>query len=156
VDEVPAGATRELAPGVTVTTRAVRHEPESVAYDVRAGGRRVVYTGDTAPDATLGAWARGADVLLAECSLPDGMAVPTHLTPTSVGELAAAADPGLLVLTHLYPMMDRLDLAGLVAARWAGRVVVAHDGWSVALPPADPADRRAADAGGSPRAPAAG
>jgi ribonuclease BN (tRNA processing enzyme) len=138
VDEVPPGETRELAPGVTVTTRAVRHEPESVAYDVRAGGRRLVYTGDTAPDPSLGAWARGADVLLTECSLPDEMAVPTHLTPTSAGDLAAAADPGLLVLAHLYPMMDRLDLPALIGERWPGgrepgRVVVAHDGWSVDL-----------------------
>jgi ribonuclease BN (tRNA processing enzyme) len=52
------------------------------------------------------------------------------------GEIAAAADPGLLVLTHLYPMMDRLDLPALVGARWPGRVVVAHDGWSVELAPA--------------------
>lgn len=138
VVEVAAGAGHALAPGVTLATRAVRHEPESIAYDVRAGGRRLVYTGDTAPDPALGAWARGADLLLTECSLPDAMAVPSHLSPTSVGALAAAADPGRLVLTHLYPMMDALDVPALVAARWPaarepGRVVVAHDGWSAAV-----------------------
>jgi ribonuclease BN (tRNA processing enzyme) len=136
VDEIAPGDTRELGGGVTVTTRAVAHEPESIAYAVAHAGRRVVYTGDTAPDPSLGAWARGADVLLTECSLPDEMAVPSHLSPTSVGEIAAAADPGLLVLTHLYPMMERLDLPALVGARWAGRVVVAHDGWSVDVAPA--------------------
>lgn len=133
IDEVAPGDTRELGGGVVVATRAVRHEPESIAYSVTHAGRRVVYTGDTAPDPTLGAWARGADVLLTECSLPDEMAVPSHLSPTSVGELAAAADPGLLVLAHLYTMMDRLDLPSLIAARWRGRVVVAHDGWTVDL-----------------------
>jgi ribonuclease BN (tRNA processing enzyme) len=122
---------------VTLATRAVRHEPESIAYAITADGRRLVYTGDTAPDPTLGAWAAGCDVLLTECSLPDEMAVPSHLTPTSVGELAAAADPGTLVLAHLYPMMDRLDLPALVGARWNGRVVVAHDGWSVDLSAAE-------------------
>lgn len=133
VDEVAPGDERTLAPGVTLATHAVHHAPESVAYDVRAGGRRLVYTGDTAPDPALGAWAAGCDVLLTECSLPDDMAVPTHLTPASAGDLAAAADPGLLVLAHLYPMMDALDLPALVHARWPGRVVVAHDGWSVDL-----------------------
>jgi ribonuclease BN (tRNA processing enzyme) len=147
VDELAPGDARELDGGVTVATRAVRHAPESVAYAVSDGGRRLVYTGDTAPDPSLGTWAAGADLLLTECSLPDEMAVPTHLTPASVGELAAAADPGLLVLTHLYPMMDRLDLTALVGARWPGRVVVAHDGWSVDLPPV---------AGESDRAPRAG
>lgn len=131
IDEVAPGDARDLGGGVRLATRAVRHEPESVAFSVTHGGRRVVYTGDTAPDPTLGAWAAGADVLLTECSLPDDMAVPSHLSPSSVGELAAAADPALLVLSHLYPMMDRLDLPALVGARWPGRVVVAHDGWSV-------------------------
>jgi ribonuclease BN (tRNA processing enzyme) len=145
VDEVAPGDGRDLGGGVALATRAVRHEPESIAYAVTHEGRRVVYTGDTAPDPTLGAWAAGADVLLTECSLPDEMAVPSHLTPTSVGELAAAADPGVLVLAHLYPMMDRLDLPALIGARWPGRVVVAHDGWSVELAPG----------GGSARAPAA-
>ena len=130
VDEIAPGDARTLADGVTIATRAVKHEPESVAYDVRADGRRLVYTGDTAPDPSLGAWARGCDLLLTECSLPDEMAVPSHLTPTSVGELAAAADPGVLVLAHLYPMMDLLDLPALVRARWPGEVVVAYDGWS--------------------------
>jgi ribonuclease BN (tRNA processing enzyme) len=146
VDEVAPGDGRDLGGGVRLTTRAVRHEPESIAYAVAHEGRRVVYTGDTAPDPTLGAWARGADVLLTECSLPDAMAVPSHLTPTSVGEIAAAAGPGLLVLAHLYPMMDALDLPALVGERWPGHTVVAHDGWSVDLAPA------ADQSGGAPRA----
>ena len=62
---------------------------------------------------------------------PDGVVV--HLDDGT--EVAAAADPGRLVLAHLYPMMDRLDLPALVAERWPaarepGRLVVAHDGWS--------------------------
>lgn len=151
VDEIAPGDGRTLADGVALATRAVRHEPESMAYAIGHGGRRIVYTGDTAPDPSLGTWAAGADVLLTECSLPDAMAVPTHLSPTSVGELAAAADPGLLVLAHLYPMMDQLDLPALVHARWPGHVVVAHDGWSIEVPPVG-------DAAGdeSPAAPPAG
>jgi ribonuclease BN (tRNA processing enzyme) len=148
VDEVAAGDSRALGGGVTVATRSVRHEPESIAYAVSHEGRRLVYTGDTAPDPTLGTWARGADLLLTECSLPDEMAVPSHLSPTSLGELAAAADPGLLVLAHLYPMMDRLDLPALVHARWPGRVVVAHDGWSVEVAAAGPGATAATPAAG--------
>ena len=134
--ELAPGATHTLAEGVVLSTHAIRHEPESIAYAIEHGGRRVVYTGDTAPDPTLGAWvagARGCDVLLTECSLPASMAVPSHLTPESVGELAAAADPDLLVLAHLYPPVEALDLPAIIGARWRGAVVVAHDGWSVAL-----------------------
>ena len=138
VVELAPGASHALGDGVALSTRAVTHEPESIAYAVEHAGRRVVYTGDTAPDPSLGTWARGAagcDVLLAECSLPASMAVPSHLTPESVAERAAAADPGLLVLAHLYPPVEALDLAGIIGARWPGPVVVAHDGWSVALAP---------------------
>ncbi|GLC26341.1 MBL fold metallo-hydrolase [Roseisolibacter agri] len=120
-----------LAEGVTLASHPVPHTPESVAYSVEHGGRRLVYTGDTAPDRALGDWAAGCDVLLAECSLPADMAVPTHLTPEQVGELAAAARPGLLALTHFYPPVEHVDVAAIVAARWTGPTVLAHDGWSV-------------------------
>ena len=138
VVELAAGTRYTLADGVELSTRAVTHAPESIAYAIDHAGRRVVYTGDTSPDATLGTWARdatGCDVLLTECSLPASMAVPSHLTPESVGELAAAADPDLLVLAHLYPPVEALDLPAIIGERWGGRVVVAYDGWSVALPP---------------------
>lgn len=120
-----------LGGSVRLTSRAVPHTAESVAYSVEHGGHRVVYTGDTAPDPTLGTWAAGCDVLLAECSLPAAMAVATHLTPEQVGDIAAAANPRLLALTHFYPPVERVDVAALVGARWGGRVVLAHDGWSV-------------------------
>lgn len=132
--ELPAGVEHALGDTVVLATRAVQHEPESIAYSVAHAGRRLVYTGDTAPDPSLGEWAAGCDVLLTECSLPAAMAVPSHLTPESVAELAAIADPGLLVLTHLYPPVEALDLPAIIGERWRGPVVVAYDGWSVALP----------------------
>jgi ribonuclease BN (tRNA processing enzyme) len=131
VIEQAKGTTLPLADGVALASRPVPHTPESVAYSVEHGGRRLVYTGDTAPDAdALGGWAAGCDLLLAECSLPAAIAVPTHLTPEQVGELAAVARPRLLVLTHFYPPVEQLDVAALVAVRWPGRTVLAHDGWS--------------------------
>ena len=81
----------------------------------------------------LGAWAHGCDLLLAECSLPDSMAMPTHLTPSQVGALGAAAQPGVLVLTHFYPPVEAVDIPGEVGARFGGRVVLATDGWSLDL-----------------------
>ena len=133
VVELTPDAPLALAPGVTLASHPVPHTPESVAYSVEHGGRRLVYTGDTAPDVALGAWAAGCDLLLAECSLPAAMAVPTHLTPEQVGDLAAAADPGLLALTHFYPPVEQVDVAALVATRWSGPTVLAHDGWRVDL-----------------------
>jgi ribonuclease BN (tRNA processing enzyme) len=130
----------ELAPGarlvlgeVSLASHKVPHTDESVAYSVVHAGRRLVYTGDTSADASLGEWAAGCDLLLAECSLPEAMAVPSHLTPERVAELAAAAQPGMLVLTHFYPPVEQVDVAAIVAQRYAGPVVLAHDGWSTDL-----------------------
>lgn len=131
--ELAPGETRELADGVLLSPCKVPHTDESVAYSVAHAGRRLVYTGDTAPDVALGQWAAGCDLLLAECSLPAELAVPTHLTPEQVGDLAAAANPGRLVVTHLYPPVERADVRALVATRWRGDVHVAYDGWTHAI-----------------------
>ncbi len=82
---------------------------------------RLVYTGDTGPSADLAAWAKGCDLLLAECSLPDGQGVEGHLTPATVGRLAADAAARRLVLTHLYPPAERVDVRAAVARATAGR-----------------------------------
>ena len=130
---------REIAPGdslrvgetLTLSCHPVPHTPESVAYLVERAGRRIVYTGDTGPSAALAAWAHGCDLLLCECSLPDAMKIPEHLTPEQCGELAAAAAARMLVLTHFYPPVELVDIRALVAARYAGPVVLAHDGWAI-------------------------
>ncbi|HUQ81106.1 MAG TPA: MBL fold metallo-hydrolase [Gemmatimonadaceae bacterium] len=132
---------REMQPGDSITLggdvrlacRKVPHTDESVAYSVEHGGRRIVYTGDTGPDEALGQWAAGCDVLLAECSLPDAMAIPTHLTPRQCGALGAAARPGVLALTHFYPPVEAVDIRGEVGAQFDGAVALATDGWTLDL-----------------------
>ena len=106
----------------------VPHTVESVAYSITRGRRRIVYTGDTGYDPMLGEWARGADVLLCECSLPADMAIPEHLTPEQCGALAAAALPKHLVLTHFYPPVEHIDVRAAVAAHYPGPISLASDG----------------------------
>jgi ribonuclease BN (tRNA processing enzyme) len=55
------------------------------------------------------------------------------MTPEQCGEFAALARPASLVLTHLFPPLDRIDVAGIVATRYDGPVQVAYDGWNVSL-----------------------
>jgi ribonuclease BN (tRNA processing enzyme) len=133
IRELSPGDAIALADGVHLRCTKVPHTDESMAYSVEAGGHRIVYTGDTGPDGALGAWAYGCDLLLAECSLPDAMAIATHLTPQQCGALGAAAQPGVLVLTHFYPPVEAVDIRGEVATQFGGRVVLATDGWSLDL-----------------------
>lgn len=118
---------------VTVTNRAVPHTPESVAYSVVHGAARLVYTGDTSFDPELAAWAKGCTVFLSECSLPDELAIPEHLTPRRCGAMAAIAQPAQLVLTHFYPPLDVVDVKAQVAEHFSGSVALATDGFSIEL-----------------------
>lgn len=131
--EQPRRSAWRLAPDVLLASHPVLHTPESVAYAVTHAGRRLVLSGDTSYDEDFAAWAAECDTLVLECSLPQELAVPTHLTPDDVGRLAARARPHRLVCTHLYPPVEAVDIPSIVGARWSGPVTVAHDGLTVAL-----------------------
>ncbi len=84
-------------------------------------------------DPGLADWAHECDVLLAECSLPADMAMEMHLTPEQCGALAERASPRLLVLTHFYPPVERVNIRAAVAQRYTGPLVLATDGWSTEI-----------------------
>jgi ribonuclease BN (tRNA processing enzyme) len=133
VVELPLETPTALSTEVTLASRAVPHTPESVAYSLDQAGRRLVFTGDMSVDASLGEWAAGCHTLLADCSFPDALPNPVHMTPKEVGVVAAAARPDRVVLTHLYPPAEDVDLAAEVHPHWPGPVVVGYDGLSLEI-----------------------
>jgi len=102
-----------------------------------------VFTGDTRPCASTVAAARGADVLVHDCTFGDSeqdRAEETlHSTAREAGRVAREADVGRLVLTHLSTRYDRewAPLIEQARAEWAGPLDVASDGMvlEVPLPP---------------------
>jgi ribonuclease BN (tRNA processing enzyme) len=128
IEEIAPGESKDLG-GAVIEAFKVPHTAESVAYSITRSGRRIVYTGDTGVSPELGVWAKGCDLLVAECSLPAAMAIPEHLTPEQAGELGQAAQPRLLALTHFYPPVERVDVESLVRRSYAGPLVLAQDGW---------------------------
>lgn len=112
----------------------VPHTDHSVAVRVATRSGSLGYTGDTGPDPALGRFFRGVDVLVSECGLPDPPPSTAHLSPSSVAAMARSAQPGTVVLTHLYPPLDCASAPRLVrAAGYEGRVVCARDGERFAL-----------------------
>ena len=70
--------------------------------------------------------------MIMECSLPDEHTMATHLTPSSAARMAHGAQPGLLLITHVYPQLDRAALPRLLHdAGWAGETLIAHDGMTL-------------------------
>ena len=128
IREIPEHEGVALDDVVMLETCRVPHTPESVAIGLTAPEGRLVYTGDTGPSPELAAWAAGCDLLLAECSLPESLALDLHLTPERAGDLARAAGAKRLVLTHFYPPVENTDPARAAGTRYPGPVTAARDG----------------------------
>lgn len=126
----------EVAPGDRLSAGSVelhaartRHTGASLAYRAAARDLTLGYTGDTGPLDALGDFMHGVDELIAECSLPDHLGIDIHLTPASLARLAVRAAPGRLVVTHVYPQLDREAVPALLRDHgWSGRTAVAADG----------------------------
>lgn len=128
IREVAAGNRCQLGP-VRVTAEATPHTAESLAYRLEHGGAVLGYTGDTGPSAEVARFLGGCDLLIAECSLPEDLAKPTHLTPSSLAAMATQAGPRRLLVTHVYPPLDVLDpVARVREAGWSGETLRARDG----------------------------
>lgn len=114
--------------GITVTPYPVDHADPTFALVAQCGSARLAYTSDTRiGDAARAAVSR-ADVMLADATLPEEYAGKSaHMTPKEAGELACDAGAGTLVLTHLWPTVDRTRAAQEAAAAFGGRVVVANE-----------------------------
>jgi ribonuclease BN (tRNA processing enzyme) len=132
ITELSPGASLEVG-GARLDCTKVPHTPESVAYSIIEGSHRLVYSGDTGFDPAFAAWARGCEVLVLECSLPQSMAIVEHLTPEQCGDIARLAQPKRLVLSHLYPPVESVDIAAIVAAKYNGPLTIAHDGWETQI-----------------------
>jgi len=114
--------------GFKVVPREVVHLRHSVCYRIEsAGGRSVVYSGDTTYCGAIIDASRGADLLVLECSAPDEQPMKNHLTPTQAGQIAALAGCRRLVLTHFYPICDEYDIVTPCRKVFDGELILAED-----------------------------
>ena len=106
------------------------HPVTAYSLRVTAGGRTLVYSGDTGPCDALDEVATGADLLLAEASFESGADNPPdlHLTGADCGRTAARAGVGRLVLTHVPPWHDPAVAEAEARAEWSGPVELARAG----------------------------
>jgi ribonuclease BN (tRNA processing enzyme) len=85
------------------------HPPPTLAVEVAAEGKRLVYTADTGPEWSVEAFAPGADLVVSEATFQrDGEGRTFHLSARQAGEAARAARARRLVLSHLWPGLDPL------------------------------------------------
>ena len=127
--EVAANANFEIVPGITATTFKTPHTKESLALGLKDDESKLfVYTSDTGFSEDLGPFAKHAALLLMECSFRKNKPVQKHLELTDAMRLAHECAPEKLVLTHLYPEWDNVDLAAEARPLWPGETIEAKDG----------------------------
>ncbi|MDZ4167788.1 MAG: MBL fold metallo-hydrolase [Coriobacteriia bacterium] len=106
----------------------VDHLRPTFALRVSVGQSVLAYTSDTAPGSAVAAAVRGADVIIADATLPPGYeGRAPHLSPALSAALAEEAGAHTLVLSHLWPTVDREAAAREAGERFGGRVIVADE-----------------------------
>lgn len=147
--------------GVRITAFRVKHDPvePSVGYRFDYKGRSVVISGDTAPTQAVSNACNGCDVLVHEvlnAQMVGRIAAAArangdrriakimsdipgyHSAPVDAARVARQGKAGMLVFTHIVPMMpSRLlhpyFLRG-VSGAYSGPVVMGEDGLRISLP----------------------
>lgn len=130
VREVAPRAAFDILPGVAAETFSTPHTSESLAIRLTESetGASLIYTSDTGYADALAKFARGVDLFLMECSFPRDKPVASHLELADAMRLARLAAPKRVMLSHLYPEWDGIDLAAEARRLWEGETIEARDG----------------------------
>jgi ribonuclease Z len=141
---------RDVGPGVVVeeddiriSAASVEHSVPTLAYRFDSGGHAIVISGDTTECESLIALARGADVLVQDCTLDpvsrtSFAAAPErwrmwerlahqHCTPEQAARVAAAAGVRTLVLTHFMPLAEPEPTLACARREFDGQILFGWD-----------------------------
>ena len=107
----------------------VHHLPSSLAWRITdIGGTTFAYSGDTEKCSGVVRAALGVDLLLCECSAPLGTDIRGHLDPATASEVIRDSGARRVILVHLNPECDEVDLVGQFDDEVRDRVELGRDG----------------------------
>lgn len=120
--------------GIRCEIFSTPHTRESLAMRLtNSESKSVVYSADTGVSEELAMFASGADVFILECSFYENKPVQTHLNLAEAMRIAQMAEPRKLLLTHLYPEWDAIDLPAKAREFWPGETIAASDGLRIEI-----------------------
>jgi ribonuclease BN (tRNA processing enzyme) len=121
----------EIGP-IRITFQPVPHFTETFAMSISStnGSGRIVYGADCSPTDALADFARGADLMLVEATLPrpERTGMRGHLTPEEAGGHAKGAGAKRLLLVHISDELDAEWARDEAAEAFGGPVEVAREG----------------------------
>ena len=96
-------------------------------------GKTFVYSGDTGYCEEIIDLSYDCDLLILECSFPDGKNIEGHLTPTLAGKIAHLARAKRLILTHFYPAVLKTDIKKACEKVYEGEIILGKDFMRISL-----------------------
>ena len=112
----------------TISTYPVEHAESSLAYRIEDKNRKsIVYTGDTGFFEGISIFAANTDLLILECSMPEGGNIKGHLTPAQTGRLASMSGAKKMMLIHFYPEVLSTDITGECRKFYNGELILGRD-----------------------------
>lgn len=129
VREISPRTKLDVFDGLSAETFSTPHTSESLAVRLTdLDGATIVYTSDTGFTEALAGFARGADLFLMECSYFRSKPIKMHLELEEAMRLARLSGARRVMLTHLYPEWDGVDIPAEARRFWDGEVIEARDG----------------------------
>jgi ribonuclease BN (tRNA processing enzyme) len=117
---------------IRISFQPVPHFTETFAMGISCtnGSGRIVYGADSAPTEALAEFARDADLMLVEATLPrpERTGMRGHLTPEEAGGHARGAGAKRLLLVHISDELDADWARDEAAEAFGGPVEVAAEG----------------------------
>jgi len=117
----------------SIETLPLAHSEASIGFRLKARGQSMAYSGDTDYCTNIVRLGQNADLLILECSFPDGRKSPGHLTPSLAGRIARESSCKKLLLTHFYPVFEGHDIRKECQREFSGEIILAEDGMKVSL-----------------------
>jgi ribonuclease BN (tRNA processing enzyme) len=111
-----------------IFSKPMAHIFGSVGYRIEfKDGKSIAVSGDTDYCQNIIDLAFEVDLLVLECSFPDGKKVEGHLTPSLAGRIGMESHCRKLLLTHLYPVCDQFDILSQCKGVYQGDVLLGED-----------------------------
>ena len=136
-NQIPLKFWNPLQKGQTIESDGRVFTPDMVLGAERKG-LKVVYTTDTRPTESIGEHAKGADLFICEGMYGEpGMEKKArehrHMTMMEAAEIAKAAEPARMWLTHFSPSLVRPDLYMNTVREVFPEAITARDGQEITL-----------------------
>jgi ribonuclease BN (tRNA processing enzyme) len=105
------------------------HGPETLATRIDGDGSAIAYTADTGPAWSLSSLGEGIDIALCESTIGvEDEGTVQHLSGRQAGAMASTAGVKRLVLTHLWPTLDRASVENAARGEFKGPIEMAAIG----------------------------